>query len=232
MKKLLAKGGIEFLAVFLGIALSLWVDDYRQEKELNNRIIDDYNNIYSEVLSNIIIIDDVIEKNKGMIDAEERLLKVLNGEVVYNQDNVIQLLGGIYSSTFFGETSAHKTSVASGRFNSSKNDTLTNQISKLYEHYFVRLDNNGLWMDNVNNPAFNLGPVLPFYSAIYNQNNLDSLDIKNDFFSDTFKNSFLYCRFVRGIYFSRLEITREQLYKVKNNLKNYLLLEKKNSRRN
>ena len=49
MRNILAKGGVEFLAVFLGIALSLWVDDYRQEKELNNRIIDDYRNIYSEV---------------------------------------------------------------------------------------------------------------------------------------------------------------------------------------
>ena len=27
MKKLLTKGGIEFIAVFLGIFLSLWVDD-------------------------------------------------------------------------------------------------------------------------------------------------------------------------------------------------------------
>ena len=69
MRNILAKGGVEFLAVFLGIALSLWVDDYRQEKELNNRIIDDYRNIYSEVLSNIIIIEDVITKNKDMIDA-------------------------------------------------------------------------------------------------------------------------------------------------------------------
>ena len=51
MRNILAKGGVEFLAVFLGIALSLWVDDYRQEKELNNRIIDDYRNIYSEVLN-------------------------------------------------------------------------------------------------------------------------------------------------------------------------------------
>ena len=33
MKNILAKGGIEFLAVFLGIALSLWVDDFREELE-------------------------------------------------------------------------------------------------------------------------------------------------------------------------------------------------------
>ena len=46
MRNILAKGGVEFLAVFLGIALSLWVDDYREEKELSNRITDDYENIY------------------------------------------------------------------------------------------------------------------------------------------------------------------------------------------
>ena len=31
MKNLLARGGIEFLAVLLGISGSLWVDDYRIE---------------------------------------------------------------------------------------------------------------------------------------------------------------------------------------------------------
>ena len=36
MKNILARGGIEFLAVFLGIALSLWVDDYRNK--INTKI--------------------------------------------------------------------------------------------------------------------------------------------------------------------------------------------------
>ena len=33
MKNILTKGGIEFLAVFLGIVLSLWVDEYQKTKE-------------------------------------------------------------------------------------------------------------------------------------------------------------------------------------------------------
>ena len=74
MKNILARGGIEFLAVFLGIALSLWVDDYRQEKELKNRIIDDYKNIYSEVKSNIKIIEKVINENNDIILDEDYLL--------------------------------------------------------------------------------------------------------------------------------------------------------------
>ena len=77
MKNILAKGGIEFLAVFLGIALSLWVDDFREEKELSNRIIDDYQNIYSEVKSNILIIEEVIQLNKDINVSEEKILEIL-----------------------------------------------------------------------------------------------------------------------------------------------------------
>tara|TARA_X000000950_G_C13887662_1_gene649543 strand:+ start:844 stop:1557 length:714 start_codon:yes stop_codon:yes gene_type:complete len=42
VKNILAKGGVEFLAVFLGIALSLWVDEYQKTKEskkLSNQIL-------------------------------------------------------------------------------------------------------------------------------------------------------------------------------------------------
>ena len=63
MKNILARGGVEFVAVFLGIALSLWVDDYREEKELSDRITDDYENIYYEVKSNIRIIEGIISQN-------------------------------------------------------------------------------------------------------------------------------------------------------------------------
>ena len=53
MNKVFKRGSIEFLAVFLGIALSLWVDDYREERELNNRLNDDFKKIYSEDQSKI-----------------------------------------------------------------------------------------------------------------------------------------------------------------------------------
>ena len=52
MKTILTRGGIEFLAVFLGIALSLWVDDFREERELKERLNDDLIKIYNEVQAN------------------------------------------------------------------------------------------------------------------------------------------------------------------------------------
>ena len=221
MKNILAKGGIEFLAVFLGIALSLWVDDFREEKELSNRIIDDYQNIYSEVKSNILIIEEVIQLNKDINVSEEKILEILNGKMPYDQDSIINLLANLNSLTFFGETSAHRTSVSSGRFNSSKNDELTKQISKLYEHNFVRLNKNGNWVDDVNHNLITQNPYLPFYAGIYKLINLDSLSIKQNFFGEKFQNDFLYFRFARSIYMMRLEETRNQLYKVKNSIEYY-----------
>ena len=52
MKNVLARGGIEFIAVFLGIALSLWVDEYRENNEiqrLNDSILNRlYDNLESD----------------------------------------------------------------------------------------------------------------------------------------------------------------------------------------
>ena len=39
MKNILARGGIEFLAVFLGIALSLWVDDNEKIMKFKDSMI-------------------------------------------------------------------------------------------------------------------------------------------------------------------------------------------------
>ena len=41
MKNILTRGGIEFLAVFLGIALSLYVDEWREENQIRERLMAD-----------------------------------------------------------------------------------------------------------------------------------------------------------------------------------------------
>ena len=69
MKTILARGGIEFLAVFLGIALSLWVDDFREERELKERLNDDLLKIYSEVQVNI----NNIESNQKLTSNKIKL---------------------------------------------------------------------------------------------------------------------------------------------------------------
>ena len=107
MKNILAKGGIEFLAVFLGIVLSLWVDDYRESKELESRLNDDYKKILTEVNANIKNINEIINANKKHSAAEDSLIDILNELIPYNLEIVIPLIkSAAYTPTFFGRTSA------------------------------------------------------------------------------------------------------------------------------
>ena len=215
MNKVFRRGGIEFLAVFLGIALSLWVDDYREDRELNNRLNDDLKKIYSEVQSNIQNIEYIIRLNNNFLDHEEKLLMILNGDATYNFDNVINIIDSIRWPTFFGETTAYSASVSSGRFNTSENDTLVRNISLLYEHFFVRLTLNGDILDQ-KAFEFNSKHSINFNKAIFKQQKVDTLGLSKYFFSNDFHNGLLSAYEIRKDYYmKRLDDTRNQLYKVK-----------------
>ena len=221
VKNILARGGIEFLAVFLGIALSLWVDDYRESRAINVRIFDDYQKIHTEVKSNIKNINNIIKKNKDLLITERYLLDVLDGKISYNQNEIHGKIYSIVSPTFFGMTSAYKASVSSGRFNFSEHSLIINEVSLLYEHYFSRLSLNGDLFDNRMHD-FKYDFSLPFFKPNYVKGNIDSLKLKDYFFSDRFHNGLLYCHDFRKIYYmNRLAETESQLLKVDKVFKTY-----------
>ena len=49
MNRLLTRGGVEFLAVFLGIALSFNVEEWREDSQIKNRLRSDYINIKKDL---------------------------------------------------------------------------------------------------------------------------------------------------------------------------------------
>ena len=70
MKNILARGGIEFLAVLSGITISLWVEDSRQNSDMQKKIIDDYKNIQEEIaldIENIDRISDLVKKQINIL---------------------------------------------------------------------------------------------------------------------------------------------------------------------
>ena len=220
MKNILARGGVEFVAVFLGIALSLWVDDYRESKELRERLSDDYQKIYKEVLSNIENIDNIIKLNNEIVESEKKLIEILNQEKKYNFKEMIGLINKIDSKTFFGESTAYKASVSSGRFNTSDDYKLVRNISRLYEHFFVRLDLNGNMLDKI---VINFSDDFSsnFNKARFNQTNIDTLQLKNYFFSNDFHNALLNVYDMQNNYYlKRLSETRNQLIFIKKLLNN------------
>ena len=82
MKNLLARGGIEFLAVLLGISLSLWVEDWRQNKEIQSRLNLDYLNIKQEIIEDIDNIDNIINRVEDQILALNTLVEYYEKKII------------------------------------------------------------------------------------------------------------------------------------------------------
>ena len=62
MKNILARGGIEFIAVLLGISISLWIEKNNQASELNDKIEEVHNIILAEVSELIRYTDSRLER--------------------------------------------------------------------------------------------------------------------------------------------------------------------------
>ena len=208
MKNTLARGGIEFLAVFLGIALSLWVDDYQEEKEISVRLMDDYKKIHSEIKEDILLIDTLITRTNELLDTELYLMKVLDRKEKFDFDTVVSIITNLVAPTFFGNISAYSSSVTSGRFNMSTEDEITQKVSKLYEHYYKRLVLNGDLIDQ-RSEAFDREHALEFFKPGYNAANIDTTSIKKYFFGNRFHNGLLlYHDFRKRNYLARLNDTK------------------------
>jgi hypothetical protein len=148
MKNILARGGIEFLAVLLGITISLWVEDWRENRDIQLRIVEDYVNIQEEIKYDIINIDNIIGLVKKQTSYLEKLIKYSKKEIKFDYNDIITNLEKITSPTFFGTQTGYSASVSSGRLNSSQNMAISNEISLLYEHYYKRLNTNSDIWDN------------------------------------------------------------------------------------
>ena len=81
MKNILTRGGIEFLAVLLGISGSLWIDNYSKEREIYIALNQDISNIRLDIeqdLEEIKRIDSLITLSLAKIDL---FLKITNKEI-------------------------------------------------------------------------------------------------------------------------------------------------------
>jgi len=223
IRKLISKGGVEFVAVFLGIALSLWVDDWREEKEIITRLQDDYKKIHSEIKKDIINLDNIISLNKKHIKTEKYLLSVINKDKEFDFNKVIKSIDSLESPTFFGNQSAYNSSLTSGRINISKKPIIVSEIALLYEHFYKRLTLNGDILDK-RISDFNRLYSINFFKPIYKQTGVDTLKLKKYFFSDKFHNGLLIFHDFRSTnYISRLNQTMSQIKKVDLLLDNLLI---------
>ena len=218
MKNILARGGIEFLAVLFGITISLWVEDWRENKDIQIKIAEDYTNIKQEVE---IDIENIILSIKEQINSLNKLIQYNEKKIDFNDSDVINNLKKITSPTFFGTQTAYNTSVSSGRLNFSKDMSVSNEISVLYEHFYKRLDTNSQIYD-LRNQKLKSDYFMEFFQVTVGKQEISD-SIKSVFFSTKTRNALYWVLdFVENFYISRLKDTRNQMMKTEQLISEFL----------
>lgn len=221
MKNILARGGIEFLAVFLGIGLSFYVEQWQSDNQQKDLLVKDCQNILTDVDEDILTIENIIDFNNVILKACKNIQSTIISDEVIIVDSIILDIKKLTYPTFFGITRSYKLSYSTGRLNLYANEKLVKEISKLYDHFYERLDINSNIYDQVG---------LKFLDQYVDKNigyaiNGYEYDINEivDFFSNKlFINELLTFSGRVGGYLQRLNETKEQLIVVRELLIEYL----------
>ncbi len=221
MKNILARGGIEFFAVLFGITISLWVEDWREDKDIQKKIAEDYINIKQEVKIDIENIENIILSIEGQINSLKKLIQYNEKKIDFNDSDVINNLKKITSPTFFGTQTAYNTSVSSGRLNFSKDMSVSNEISVLYEHFYKRLDTNSQ-IYYLRNQKLKSDYFMEFFQVTVGKQEISD-SIKSVFFSTKTRNALYWIlEFVENFYIYRLKDTKNQMLKTEQLISEFL----------
>ena len=155
MKNILTRGGIEFLAVLLGISGSLWIDNYSKEREIYIALNQDISNIRLDIeqdLEEIKRIDTLITLSLAKIDL---FLKITNKEIDIDEIDpaTFSRLRG-FTNTFFPMGSSYLVAQNSGRINKIEDQKLLKSISKYYQNSYERLKTNNFMYDEFLNKNY------------------------------------------------------------------------------
>ena len=156
MKNIFARGGIEFLAVLLGITLSLWVDENSKNKDIHLALQKDLINIRADLnkdLNEIERIDSL--KTKGLEQLEIYLDIINNKRQIEDADSTLLFNNyGNISYTFFPMGSSYLVSLNSGRINYIEDLELIIALSKYYQNSYERIKTNNFMFDEFLNKNF------------------------------------------------------------------------------
>ncbi len=156
MKNIFARGGVEFLAVLLGISLSLWVEENSTKKEIHQALLKDLINIRADLkkdISEIQRIDSL--KTKGIdqigiyldISSDKRQTADIDPKILLeNYSNI--------SYTFFPMGSSYLVALNSGRLNYIDDLELIVVLSKYYQNSYERIKTNNYMFDEFLNKNF------------------------------------------------------------------------------
>ena len=226
MKNILARGGIEFLAVLLGITLSLWIDNTSKQSELNKQIHNSLSALSAELEIKISDLDRQRERFKKSIDIIEKTLthdslnELDHEELDQIFDSVINHLMDDYKH------SVYKSLEVSGLIYSIENINLRNKILRLYSERFSILGDAINYnldvikkLDDIVNRDFELRNEFSSLPKLNWNNPTNLLQFENNI---EFRNSILSSRVIKKWVLREIDKTKEEAELVQHEIKRYI----------
>ena len=144
MKNILARGGIEFLAVLLGITLSLYIDQQIEESAIVKNEKSLLSDLQVSLNQDIDYAHEVLKDMRGSIDAQEILINYECNEV---ENLTPKELGVLFGTVIRGSTSlfprygVYRSLVSNSEMKYIENQELKDKLFDLYDFKFKRYEN-------------------------------------------------------------------------------------------
>lgn len=173
MKNILARGGIEFLAVFLGIALSFYVEEMQTEKD-NERKKDQY---LSDLTNTLEMDIQQINKLLETLINSEKLITEIQSDIDENHKALsdIEILNKLLDVevgfSFFPQDGIFNQLISTGAFELIENVELKNILLEMYNHQKQRNYATSTEIDHFNIRFRN--EILDEFRVSFNYNSYD-----------------------------------------------------------
>ena len=144
MRNLLARGGIEFLAVLLGITLSLYIDQRIEESATLKTEKSLLSDLQVSLNQDIDYAQDVLKDMRASIDAQEILINFECDEVEsLSQKKLGTLFGTVLrgSTSLFPRYGVYRSLVSNSEMKYIENQELKDKLIDLYDFKFKRYEN-------------------------------------------------------------------------------------------
>ena len=173
MKNILARGGIEFLAVFLGIALSFYVEEWQTEKD-NERKKDQYLSDLTNTLE--MDIQQINKLLETLINSEKLITEIQsdideNHKVLSDIEILNKLLDVEVGFSFFPQDGIFNQLISTGSFELIENVELKNILLEMYNHQKQRNYATSTEIDHFNIRFRN--EILDEFRVSFNYNSYD-----------------------------------------------------------
>ena len=226
MKNILARGGIEFLAVLLGITLSLWIDNINKQSELDKEIHKSLSALSDEL--EIKIAD--LSKQRGRFEKSIKIiektltLKSLKG---FNHAQLDEIFDSVINHLMDDyKHSVYKSLEISGLIYSIQNINLRNKIIRLYSEHFSILGDALNYnldvikkLDDIVNRDFEFRNEFLTLPKLNWNNPTNLLQFKNNI---EFRNSILTSRVIKLWVLRQIDKTKEEAEQVQQEIKRYI----------